>query len=292
MSLGPVVAAAQHIGLLAGLGDDQERHDPACMTLPTALPALFVSHGSPMMAIEESATSRFLEHLGTGLPRPKAIVVASAHFAAAVPTLTAATAPVTIHDFSGFPAPLYGVEYGAPGAPELAARIARMLTTAGFNARQDDRAGFDHGVWVPLRRMFPQADIPVVALSVNPQSDAEWHYRIGRVLAPLREEGVLVIGSGSFSHNLRALDWRGSEAPASPWMLAFTDALRDRLLDGDIEGALNWRALPEALRNHPTPEHLFPLYVALGAGGEGTRGRSLHRDVELGSLAMDAFAFE
>jgi 4,5-DOPA dioxygenase extradiol len=292
MRLDPVVAATQHIELLAALGDSQERHDPACMTTPAALPALFVSHGSPMMAIEESATSRFLEHLGENLPRPKAIVVASAHFAAAFPTLTAATAPATIHDFGGFPAPLYGIEYGAPGAPELAERIARLLATAGFNARQDDRAGFDHGVWVPLRRMFPQADIPVVALSVNPQSDAEWHYRIGRVLAPLREEGVLVIGSGSFSHNLRALDWRGAEAPASPWMLAFTDALRDRLLDGDVEGALNWRTLPEALRNHPTPEHLFPLYVALGAGGDGAHGRLLHRDIELGSLAMDAFAFE
>lgn len=256
------------------------------------LPSLFVSHGSPMLAVEDSVTARFLEHLGTQLPLPKAIVIASAHFAAVHPTVTSAPAPATIHDFGGFPAPLYEIEYRAPGAPELAKRIARTLVAAGFDAREDHHIGIDHGVWVPLRRMFPQADVPVVALSVNPQSDAEWHYRIGRALAPLRQEGVLVIGSGGFSHNLRALDWHHADAPAFSWMTAFTDALRERLIDGDIAGALNWRALPEALRNHPTPEHLYPLYVALGAGGDGTHGRLLHRDVELGGLAMDAFAFE
>jgi 4,5-DOPA dioxygenase extradiol len=245
-----------------------------------------------MLAIEDSATSRFLEQLGTQLARPKAIVIASAHFTAAFPAVTAGPTPATIHDFGGFPAPLYEIEYPVHGAPELAGRIAQMLIGAGFDARQDHQIGIDHGVWVPLRRMFPQADIPVVALSVNPQSSAEWHYRIGRVLAPLRDEGVLVIGSGGFSHNLRALDWRDANAPAFSWMTTFTDALRDKLINGDIVGALNWQALPEALRNHPTPEHLYPLYVALGAGGEGARGRLLHRDVELGGLAMDAFSFE
>lgn len=258
----------------------------------TALPALFVSHGSPMLAVEDSATGRFLVHLGERLPRPKAIVVASAHFMAASPTVTSTPAPETIHDFGGFPAPLYAIRYPALGAPGLAACIAQALTAAGFEARQDDHIGIDHGVWVPLRRMYPQADVPVVALSVNPRSTADWHYRVGRALAPLRQEGVLVVGSGGFSHNLQALDWRHADAPAFPWMTAFTDALRDRLINGDIEGALNWQALPGALRNHPTPEHLYPLYVALGAGGEGARGRLLHRDVELGGLALDAFAFE
>jgi 4,5-DOPA dioxygenase extradiol len=262
------------------------------MSISNSLPAVFVSHGSPMLAVEDSATGRFLERLGTQLPRPKAIVIASAHFTATAPTLTAAPAPSTIHDFGGFPASLYAIEYRAPGAPALAERIERMLAGAGFDARRDDRIGIDHGVWVPLRRAYPQADIPVVALSVDPQRDAEWHYRIGLALAPLRDEDVLVIGSGGFSHNLRALNWSHADAPAFSWMTAFTDALRDKLIDGDTAGALNWRALPEALRNHPTPEHLYPLYVALGAGGEGARGRVLHRDVELGGLAMDAFAFE
>ena len=245
-----------------------------------------------MLAVEDSATGRFLERLGTQLARPKAIVVASAHFTAAFPTVTAAPAPSTIHDFGGFPAPLYEIEYRAPGAPELAKRIEQMLIVAGFDARQDDHIGIDHGVWVPLRRMFPQADIPVVALSVNPQNSAEWHYRIGRALASLREIGVLVVGSGGFSHNLRAVDWDDAKAPAFPWVAAFTDTLRERLMNGDIAGALNWRTLPEALRNHPTPEHLYPLYIALGAGGDGARGRLLHPVVVLGGLAMDAFAFE
>lgn len=261
------------------------------MDAQTALPSLFLSHGSPMLAVEDSPTGRFLDHLGGQLPRPRAILVASAHYMAATPSVTAAPAPETIHDFGGFPAPLYEIQYPAHGAPELATRIARLLTEAGFDAREDASSGIDHGTWVPLRRMYPQADIPVVALSVNPRGTAEWHYRLGRALAPLRAEGVLIVGSGGFSHNLRALAWGDAGATEFPWVRAFTDPLREKLLAGDIDGALDWQSLPEALRNHPTQEHLYPLYVALGAGGEGARGRLLHRDVEMGGLALDAFAF-
>lgn len=257
-----------------------------------ALPALFVSHGSPMLAVEDSATGRFLDRLGSLLPRPRAIVVASAHFIHARPTVTATPAPGTLHDFGGFPPPLYDIQYPAAGAPELAADVAQRLAAAGFEARTDGHHGLDHGVWVPLRRMYPQADLPVVALSVNPAQTAEWHYRMGRALAPLRGEGVLIVGSGGFSHNLRALDWQHRDATAFPWVEAFTQALRERLLAGDVEAALDWPSLPEAHRNHPTTEHLYPLHVALGAGGEGARGRLLHRDVELGGLALDAFAFD
>ena len=132
----------------------------------------------------------------------------------------------------------------------------------------------------------------MVALSVNPSQSAEWHYRLGRALAPLRDEGVLVVGSGGFSHNLRALDWQHAQAAAYPWVTAFTDPLRAALLEGDVATALDWTSLPHAAQNHPTTEHLYPLYVALGAGGEGARGRLLHRDVEMGGLALDAFAFD
>lgn len=260
-------------------------------TIPLALPALFVSHGSPMLAVEDSPTGRFLDRLSASLPKPRAIVVASAHFIHARPTVTATPAPDTIHDFGGFPAPLYQIRYPAPGAPELADGIAQRLRAAGFDAQTDGHHGLDHGVWVPLRRMYPQADIPVVALSVNPAQTAQWHYRMGQALAPLSADGVLVLGSGGFSHNLRALDWQHGEAPEYPWVRAFTDALRERLLIGDTEGALDWTALPEAHRNHPTTEHLFPLYVALGAGGAGTPARLIHHDVEMGGLALDAFAF-
>lgn len=134
--------------------------------------------------------------------------------------------------------------------------------------------------------------IPVVALSVNPAQTAEWHYRLGRALAPLREQGVLVIGSGGFSHNLRELDWRHADAPLYPWVQAFTDALSGKLLAGDIEGALDWQSLPEALRNHPTTEHLYPLYVALGAGGADACATRMHHAVQMGGMATDAFAFD
>ncbi|WAC64793.1 class III extradiol ring-cleavage dioxygenase [Pseudoxanthomonas sp. SL93] len=258
----------------------------------TALPSLFLSHGSPMLAVEDSPTGRFLDRLSGLLPRPSAIVVASAHFIHARPTVTATPSPGTIHDFGGFPPALYDIRYPATGAPALATDVAARLTAAGFDARLDDRHGLDHGVWVPLHRMYPAADLPVVALSVNPARGADWHYRLGLALAPLRAQGVLVIGSGGFSHNLRALDWQHGDAPAFPWVDTFTHALRERLLVGDIEGALDWQSLPEAQRNHPTPEHLYPLYVALGAGGVGARARLLHRDMEMGGLALDAFAFD
>ncbi len=256
------------------------------------LPSLFLSHGSPMLAVEDSPTGRFLDHLGTRLPRPRAILVASAHFVHAQPTLTAAPTPDTIHDFGGFPDALYRIQYPAAGAPALADQVANHLRDAGFAAQVDHHHGLDHGVWVPLRRMYPDAEIPVVALSVNPSQTADWHYRIGLALAPFRAQGVLVVGSGGFSHNLRALDWQHAHAAPYDWVADFTDALRDRLLAGDVAGALDWTALPEAHRNHPTTEHLFPLYVALGAGGVGANGRLLHRDVEMGGLALDAFAFD
>ena len=181
-----------------------------------------------------------------------------------------------------------------PSTPSANARdeIERWPSLALAASRLDADRPLDHGVWVPLRRMYPASDIPVVALSVNPSKSAEWHYRLGRALAPLRDEGVLVVGSGGFSHNLRALDWQHAQAAAYPWVTAFTDPLRAALLEGDVATALDWTSLPHAAQNHPTTEHLYPLYVALGAGGEGVRGHLLRRDVEMGGLALDAFAFD
>lgn len=253
------------------------------------LPALFLSHGSPMLAVQDSPTGRFLDGLARHLPGPRAVLVASAHFNVPGPVVTAAERPATVHDFGGFPPALYALEYPAAGDPALAAAVAGRLRDAGFDARTDPEAGLDHGVWVPLRRMYPEADLPVLALSVDPWRDAAWHYRVGQALAPLRKAGVLVVGSGSFSHNLRALDGRPG-APVPDWVEAFTAALRRRLLEGDVAGALDWTALPAARLNHPTPEHLLPLFVALGAGGGAPAGL-LHEDVELGALALDAYAF-
>ncbi|HUD42575.1 MAG TPA: class III extradiol ring-cleavage dioxygenase [Dokdonella sp.] len=260
------------------------------MTTTPTLPSLFVSHGSPMLALEDSPAGRFLDGLGTAIGRPRAILIASAHFEHPGPALSAAAQPQTIHDFRGFPPALYALRYPAIGSASLCARAADLLAGAGFAPVRDAARGLDHGAWVPLLRMYRDADVPVVSLSVDPMQDAAWHYRAGRALAPLREEGVLVIGSGGFSHNLRELDWHGG-MPAD-WMTAFTDPLRARLLAGDVDGVLDWRQLPQALRNHPSPEHLLPLFVALGAAGAEPAARLLHASVELGSLALDAFAFE
>ncbi|MCE5232495.1 MAG: class III extradiol ring-cleavage dioxygenase [Mizugakiibacter sp.] len=253
-----------------------------------AMPALFVSHGAPTLALDDSPAGRFLDALGGELPRPTALIVASAHFGARQATVGAHAQPPTVHDFHGFPPPLYALRYPAPGAPTLAAHAADLLRAAGFDTRIDAHAGIDHGVWVPLRRMYPDAEIPVVPLAVNPGADAAWHFRLGAALAPLRREGVLVIGSGGFVHNLHALDWHGRATPR--WAGAFADWLDARLLAGDRAAAQDWlHQAPQPLQAHPTPEHLWPLFVAWGAGGGAAR--ALHRSWEFGSLAMHAYAF-
>ena len=261
--------------------------------MPTSrLPALFVSHGSPMMALEDSPTTSFLDRFGNGLPRPRAVLVASAHFIAGRPTASGHPTPATVHDFGGFPEALYRIQDPAPGAPELARDVEGLLAQAGFGPALDEEIGMDHGTWVPLLRMYPGADVPVVALSVNPTQTASWHYRLGMCLAPLRGQGVLVIGSGGYSHNLGELAWKQADAPVYPWVQTFTDALSDKLLAGDVEAVLDWTTLPDARRNHPTTEHLYPLFVALGAGGPAARASRLHHAVQMGGMAMDAFAFD
>ena len=265
----------------------------AGMDTPTRLPALFLSHGSPMLAIEASAAGCFLDGLGDALPRPRAIVVASAHFTTDRPMLGGHPQPHTVHDFGGFPEPLYQLQYPAPGLPGLAEDIAARLAEAGLPATVRPGHGLDHGVWVPLRRMYPDADIPVVPLSVMPHAGAAQHHAIGRAIAGLRDEGVLVIGSGGFVHNLGDLDWERPDAPLAPWALEFSDWMRAALLARDWAALLDWQLrAPHARHAHPTVEHLMPLFVALGAAGEEPDVRAIHRSHEFGSLGLDAFAFD
>lgn len=245
-----------------------------------------------MLAIEPSPAGRFLDGVGAWLPKPRAIVVASAHFLADRPMLGGHAQPHTVHDFGGFPAPLYEIQYPAPGAPGLAEELASRLMDAGLHGKVRPGHGLDHGVWVPLRRMYPAADIPVVPLSVNPYADALWHYALGRALTELRSEGVLVIGSGGFVHNLGDLDWKHRDAPLAPWAAEFSVWMHQRLAAGDWPALLAWQELaPNARHAHPTTEHLMPLFIALGAAGEAPRVEVLHRSHELGTLALDAFAF-
>lgn len=275
------------------LGKAVPSDHPWRMDIPTRLPALFLSHGSPMLAIEESAAGRFLDGLGAQLPRPKAVVVASAHFMTDRPMVGGHPQPHTVHDFGGFPEPLYQIQYPVPGSPELAEDIVARLADAGLPAKVRPGHGLDHGVWVPLRRMYPDADLPVVPLSVLPHGTAAQHYAIGQALAPLRDEGVLVIGSGGFVHNLGDLDWQHKDAPLSPWAQAFGDWMHARLESHDLPALLDWQQrAPHAAHAHPTIEHLMPLFIALGAGGEAPQVRTLHRSHEFGSLALDAFAFD
>ncbi|WP_207485736.1 DODA-type extradiol aromatic ring-opening family dioxygenase [Arenibaculum pallidiluteum] len=258
-----------------------------------ALPAVFVSHGSPMMAISETPAHRFLTGLGRELARPRAVLAVSAHWETREPRASTVQAPETIHDFGGFPRALYEIRYPAPGAPDLAREALALLAEAGIEGREDAGRGLDHGAWVPLSLMYPGADIPVTQLSVQPQMGARHHARLGEALRPLRERGVLILASGSLTHNLFEFfsgGRRGSDAAVPGWVSGFGDWMQAALEDGRTEDLLEYRTrAPDAARNHPTEEHLLPLYVALGAG---SRARPLHRSYEHGVLAMDAYAVD
>ncbi len=258
------------------------------------LPSLFLSHGSPGLILEACPARAFLASLAGLLPRPKAILVVSAHWETPAPALTAAAAPETIHDFFGFPAPLYAIRYGAPGSPDLARRAAGLLEAAGLSAALDPRRGLDHGAWAPLHLAWPDADIPVVQLSLQSDLPADHHLALGEALRPLRDEGVLLVGSGTATHNLRAFRQHRLtlSTPPLPWAAAFADWLDKAVAADDREALLDWDQAPEALTNHPTQEHFLPFFVALGAATPGRAGRSLHRSWTYGVLAMDSYAFD
>ncbi len=256
------------------------------------LPALFVSHGSPALIGEDIPARDFLAGLGQRLGRPSAIVVATAHWETDRPCLSTAAQPETIHDFHGFPEPLYRLQYPAPGAPELAAQAVGLLAQAGIGAASDPRRGFDHGVWSPLMLMYPKADIPVVSLSVQPRRSAADHIAAGRALSLLRNGNVLIIGSGGAVHNLGALS-RGGNETTTRWAADFDDWLAQALAAGDDQALADYRtAAPFARQAHPRDEHLLPAFVAYGSGGAGAKGRPLHRSFAYGSLSMATFAIE
>lgn len=257
------------------------------------MPVLFLSHGAPTLPLEAGETGEAWRKLAAQMPRPAAILAISAHWESHIPTLSRAVQPETIHDFSGFPEELYRIQYPAPGAPEMAETAARLLQQAGIPVQLDDRHGLDHGAWVPLSIMFPQADIPVAQLSLQPERDPDWHLALGRALRPLREEGVLIVGSGAITHNLRAVFRHPQDEPAPAWVTEFCDWIAARISAGDIESLRSYRTLaPHAVENHPTDEHLLPLFVALGAASKVEDARHLNRVMTFGLLAMDAWLFD
>ena len=259
---------------------------------PTRLPVLFVSHGSPMVALEADDYTRALQTWPTAIPRPAAIVVVSAHWQAPRPVrVGTSAAPATIHDFYGFPPELYVLRYAPPGAPVLAATIVEQLREAGIPAEPDSRRGLDHGAWVPLRFLYPDADVPVVAISLAAPARPQELLALGRALAPLRTEGVLIFGSGGVVHNLGRLDRRGEHAPLAPWAQAFDDWVRSRLEAKDVDAVAAYERLsPEASLAVPTSEHFDPLLVALGAAAGDGRVDDIYAGFRYGTLSMRSFA--
>jgi len=255
-----------------------------------SLPTLFVSHGAPTLIVEDVPVRGALADIGRRLGRPRAVVVASAHWEQAASPLTGSAAPETIHDFYGFPEQLYRLRYPAPGDAGLAGEVSALLEEAGIASGVDAQRGLDHGAWVPLMLMYPEADVPVLQVAVSPQAGAAHHLRLGEALAPLRERGVLVMGSGSATHNLRAFRGQPIDAPPPAWVTGFNEWLAGAVERGDTGALCDYRnAHPDAAENHPTEEHYFPLLVAAGAGGG--RGERVHHGYTYGVLSMDAYLF-
>ncbi len=259
----------------------------------TVIPSLFVSHGMPWIVIEPSPTHDFLRRLGTQFDHPAAIICVSAHWEAIRPMLTGASQPKTIHDFSGPPV-LFEKHYPVRGAPELANKIVALLGEAGIEAGIDVSRGLDHGAWVPLMLMYPQADFPVVQLSVQTELNAKQHLDLGRALRPLRQHGVMIMGSGGATHNLPEIHKYKMDSEPPEYAVAFDRWLEKSITEGREEALVNYKAEgPFAERNHPYPaEHFLPLFVPLGAAGPHTQGRILHKAFMYGVLSMAAYEWE
>jgi 4,5-DOPA dioxygenase extradiol len=263
------------------------------------LPALFISHGAPDLPIRAGAVTHFLKSLHQQFPKPKAILVISAHWHTAEPTVSKAVQPQTIYDFGGFPEEVYQLSYPAPGAPELADRVVILLNQSGISCQTHPNRGLDHGAWTPLILAYPDADIPVTQLSIQSHAGALHHFQIGQALAPLRAEGVLILASGSATHNLGEFVGmqptggnRRYDAPPPDWVKVFDEWLAERIAESNWEAVLNYRKIaPHAEKNHPTEEHLLPLFVALGAGGNEVKGVQLHHSYNYGAFSMAAYAF-
>ncbi|HSW07191.1 dioxygenase [Aquabacterium sp.] len=264
------------------------------------LPPVFLSHGSPMTALEPGAAGDFWRQLGPALDamaaRPRAILAVSAHSLAREPVLMAAARHPTVHDFSGFPDALYRLNYDSAGAPALAERVAGLLREAGVTVHVVDEGGLDHGIWSPLRFTYPQADIPVLPLAFPPDWSPARLFALGEALAPLAAEGVWLMGTGSITHNLRLLFGAAGrpalDAPEIPASAAFRTWFAERSAAADWSALLDYRRqAPQAVLMHPTDEHLLPWFVTAGAGGRSAAPQRIHDSLTYGCLGMDAYAF-
>ena len=259
------------------------------------LPALFVSHGAPLFAIDAGTTGPALTQWGQGLraqyPGLRGVVIMSPHWMSRSVQVMTGPQPATWHDFGGFPPALYALQYPAPGSPALAQEVLALLKTAGVAAQGDTARPFDHGAWVPLMHLFPQADVPVVQVALPVGAGPAEVYALGAALRSLRSQNVLVMGSGSMTHNLA--EFFGGEREPAPYVLEFSRWIEAALARGDMKALLNYRTqAPHASRAHPTEDHFLPIFFALGAAGDDLHARYLSREVMYSMLSMDAFALE
>jgi 4,5-DOPA dioxygenase extradiol len=255
------------------------------------LPSLFVSHGSPTFALDPGLAGARLTELGRRLPRPAAVLVLSPHWITGDVRVSSCAHPETIHDFGGFPEALYRIQYPASGAPEIAMQALTLLNTDRWNATADEQRGLDHGAWVPLLHLFPQADVPVIQVSMPHSLDSAGAVRLGRTLAPLAEQGVLIVGSGSITHNLYEVRWDNSD-PGTTYAQEFVDWARRAVRTHDEAALANYlQSAPHARRAHPTPDHYLPLPFAFGASDRDAPVQVIDGGMTFGVLAMDAYLF-
>jgi 4,5-DOPA dioxygenase extradiol len=261
--------------------------------MTTHQPPLFVPHGAPTFALRPGAAGVALGALARTLAAPRAIVIVSPHWDTEAATVGFAERPETIHDFWGFPDELYALRYPATGCPEASGEVVAALAAAGLPVARDEKRGLDHGAWVPLRLMFPDADVPVIPLSLQSRGGTAHALRVGRALAPLAARGFLVIGSGNITHNLGDYQMAalgGGQTP--PYVREFSEWIAATLAAGDTDALLDYRRQAHgAIRAHPSEEHLLPLLVALGAGGEGAQAERIHAGIDDYVIAMDAWSF-
>jgi 4,5-DOPA dioxygenase extradiol len=252
------------------------------------MPAVFISHGSPMVAVERDGYTEALRRMGESLPAPKAIVVISAHWESRAPVRVGTSErPPLIYDFGGFPPELYTLKYPAPGYPGIAKDIVQRLNQAGIAAVEDAARGLDHGAWVPLRHAYPEATVPVVEVTLPMPRTPQDLLAIGRALAPLQDQGVLIVGSGGVVHNLRRVVFSNKAAPVEAWAKSFDDWVRGRLEEQDVESLVDYRKrAPEAAASVPTTEHFDPLFVVLGAAGKAFRVEDVFEGFHHGNLSM------
>ena len=257
----------------------------------TRLPTVFVSHGAPTFAIEPGRIGPLLTALGQQFPRPRAVLLLSPHWMTRGLAVGASAAPQTIHDFGGFPAQLYTLQYPAHGDPVLATRVAQLLGLRGHVVHVDEQRGLDHGAWIPMRYLYPAADVPVLQLSLPVHFDAADAWQLGEALSPLSEEGVLIVGSGSLTHNLSEFRHTSSTHDAD-YVRRFVEWSRQAVTSGDSAAIIDYlNSAPDARRAHPTPDHYLPLLFAAGAARAGAPGRVIDGGVTHGVLSMDAFVF-